>query len=144
MTNPATGGCLCGAVRFTATVPERAVQACHCGQCRRWTGGGPFYAVRVRDIAFTSADQIAAYHASGHGERAHCRVCGTILYWRLQGRSVAFVAAGMLDDQSDLTITEDIFCDRAADWTPRAPGARQSTERQMMDQLDAFLRGQTP
>ena len=32
------GGCLCGAVRFTAEGPFRPVVACHCSQCRRTSG----------------------------------------------------------------------------------------------------------
>ena len=32
------GGCLCGGVRFEADPPLREIVACHCGQCRRWSG----------------------------------------------------------------------------------------------------------
>ncbi len=34
----ATGGCLCGAVRYELQGRLRAVVACHCGQCRRTSG----------------------------------------------------------------------------------------------------------
>ena len=39
-----TGQCLCGAVKVKADV-SHDVSACHCGQCQRWTGGGPLYSV---------------------------------------------------------------------------------------------------
>ena len=34
----ATGGCLCGAVRYEVHGPLRDVVLCHCSECRRWTG----------------------------------------------------------------------------------------------------------
>ena len=45
-----TGQCLCGAVTFTADVGD-GVLACHCTQCQRWTGGGPYLCVSVSDLA---------------------------------------------------------------------------------------------
>lgn len=133
-----TGGCLCGAVRFAADVADE-LQACHCTQCQRWTGGGPLYSVRVKNLDLTGEADINAYHHSEWGERASCRTCGSTLYWRLQGRSVAFVAPGLLDDQSGLTLTEEIFVDDRPEWLPPHAGAAQRTEAEMKAQLAAFL-----
>jgi hypothetical protein len=137
-----SGGCLCGAVRVAARLADGRIEACHCGQCRRWTGGGPLFSVRVGDLTVEGADDIAAYHASAWGERAFCRVCGTTPYWRMQGRPVAFVAAGLLDDQSGLTVAEEIFCDLRAPWFPTFAGASQSTEARELARLDACLYGE--
>lgn len=133
-----SGQCLCGAVRFTGDVSDE-IQACHCQQCQRWTGGGPLYAVRVKNLELSGETAIHAYHHSDHGERATCKTCGSTLYWRLQGRSIAFIAPGLLDDQSGLTLTEEIFVDTRPDWLPPFPAAAQRTEAEMKAQLAAFL-----
>ena len=134
-----TGQCLCGAVKLRFTLPSTGFQACHCQQCQRWTGGGPLYAIRVDDLAIEGEEAIAAYHASQHGERAFCRVCGSTLYWRLQGKAVRFIAPGLLDDQSDLTLEEEIFVDHRPGWLPAADGASQSTEAEQHALLEAYL-----
>jgi hypothetical protein len=118
---------------------ETDIQACYCGQCQRWTGGGPLFAVRVRNLEITGETAIEAYHHSAHGERAFCRTCGSTLYWRMQGKPVAFVSPGLLDDQSGMTVTEEIFVDQRPDWFPAFVGAKQSTEAEMQAQLQAFL-----
>ena len=137
-----TGQCLCGAVSFTATVGSE-IQACHCRQCQQWTGGGPLYSTRARDIEITGEENIAAHHASEWGERAVCRICGSTLYWRMQGRPVEFVAAGLLDDQSGMSVTEEIFVDYRPDWLAPIEGAAQSTEAQAMAKLEEFLAGES-
>lgn len=135
------GQCLCGAVQFSGNVAE-TVQACHCSQCQRWTGGGPLYAVRIRDLELTGETNINAYHHSDWGERASCATCGSTLYWRLQGRSIAFVAVGLLDDQSGLSVTEEIFVDDRPAWMAPVEGAKQRTEAEMKAQLAAFIEAQ--
>ncbi len=137
-----TGHCLCGAVTVKGDVSD-AAQACHCRQCQRWTGGGPLYAVRIRGLEITGEDNIRAYNHSDWGERAVCETCGSTLYWKLQGRSIAFVALGLLDDQSGITITEEIFVDSRPDWLPPIEGATQRTEAEMKAQLAAFLEKET-
>lgn len=133
------GGCLCGAVRYDARVPQKTVLACHCVQCRRWTGGPAFFSVAVEDARFTGEDSIAHHRASEWGERGFCSLCGSTLYWRMQGEPVTGVAAGSLDDQSGFAVAEEIFSDRRAPWIPPWPHASQSTEAQEIAKLDAYL-----
>ncbi|MEM8657161.1 MAG: GFA family protein, partial [Pseudomonadota bacterium] len=136
-----TGGCLCGKVRFTAKVkPE--INACHCTHCQRWTGGGPLFTVTVEDLEITGGAEIRPYHHSTWGERSVCGTCGATLYWKMQGRPIATVAAGLLDDQTGLTVTSEIFVDDRPPWLPPWPGAEQSTEAQEMAKLSAFLEGE--
>jgi len=132
-----SGQCLCGAVSFTGDVAD-TILACHCGQCQRWTGGGPYYAVRVTDIEIAGAEMINDFHASAWGERAVCRTCGTTIYWKMQGKPPHSVAAGLLDDQSGMRVTEEIFVDYRAAWMPAFEGATQSTEAQEMAKLDEY------
>lgn len=136
-----TGGCLCGAVRVSARLSSNEIQACHCGQCRRWTGGGPLFVVAVEDPVFEGADRIGAFHLSEWGERAFCKDCGATLYWRMRGRPVSYIAAGMLDDDEGLTVAEEIFADRRAHWMKPWAHAAQSTEAEEFAKLDQALDG---
>lgn len=136
-----TGACLCGAVTFRARVSPH-VQACHCRQCQRWTGGGPLLVVRAEDVEITNEDAIRHHRASEWGERGFCGTCGSTLYWRMQGGKVDSLAVGLLDDQSGLNVAEEIFVDYRPDWLPHWPDAAQSTEANEMDKLQAHLSGE--
>jgi hypothetical protein len=138
-----TGRCLCGAVRVTARIaPE--VQACHCVQCQRWTGGGPYLCVPVEGLEIEGSETIRVHHASTWGERAFCGVCGSTLYWRMQGHAIRSVAVGLLDDQTGLTVTEEIFVDHRPGWLPAWPGAAQKTEAEETAILAEVLKGDAP
>ncbi len=138
-----TGQCLCGAVTIRADMGD-TIQACHCVQCQRWTGGGPYLAAKASDVEITGGKKVAAYHASEWGERAVCGTCGATIYWRMQGREPRSVAVGLLDDQSGLTVTEEIFVDHRPAWLPAWQGANQSTEAQELAKLQEFLAEQMP
>ena len=136
-----TGGCLCGAVRFDCTLKAPAIQACHCQQCQRWTGGGPLFVANVSAFEFKDDASIGTFIASDWGERLFCKTCGSTVMWKMQNRPPNSVPVGLLDDQSGLTIEEEIFVDRRPDWLPHWNGAGQSTEEQEFAKLDAYLRG---
>ncbi len=133
-----SGQCLCGAVKITADTSSE-IELCHCGQCQRWSGGGPYYVVSAKDVAVTGEASIDRFRASHWGERAFCCTCGTTLFWRIQGQPIGSLAVGLFDDQSDMTIKAEIFVDHRPAWLKPYPGASQSTEAEELAKLDAFL-----
>jgi hypothetical protein len=111
MSKTASGGCLCGAVRFTATLKNHEVGACHCGMCRRWAAG-PFFAMECEGtVKIADTSQLGVYRSSEWAERCFCKQCGSVLFYRLIGKDFSAVSAEALDDKNDLTFTSQIFID---------------------------------
>jgi hypothetical protein len=133
-----TGQCLCGAVTISGEVGS-SIQACHCRQCQRWTGGSPYFCVPISDPVVTGAETLAAYHHSTWGERTFCATCGTTVYWTTKGDAPHSVAAGLFEDQTGWRVTEEIFVDYRAAWLPPFEGATQSTEAQEIEKFDAWM-----
>ena len=48
MTEPMTGGCQCGRVRYTAELESFDAYLCHCRMCQRATGGVSIAFVNLR------------------------------------------------------------------------------------------------
>lgn len=111
-----TGRCLCGKVTFTVTEPVSEVGACHCGMCRRWTGGVLFAVDCGQAVEFEGEEHIVRYRSSDWAERAFCGTCGSNLFYRLVESGQIILAAGALDDQSGLKFTDQIFIDEKPDW----------------------------
>lgn len=104
-----TGHCLCGAARFAAK-PTHEADACHCGMCRRWTGG-VFLGAHCDDLAFEDEAALGVYRSSDYGERVFCKTCGTSLAWRMQDGSSAHVSISAFDDPSGFVLAQEIFID---------------------------------
>lgn len=123
------GRCLCGAVTFRADVAKRDVDICHCSMCRRWSAGPCIGLAHDGEVAFAGPENISVYKASEWAERAFCKVCGSALYYRLQGTDHYSFSANMLDDDSGLVLTAQIFIDEKpayydfANETPKLTGA---------------------
>ena len=67
-----SGGCLCGAVRFTAAPRDHDLGACHCGMCRRWSAG-PFLALECGGtVKVEDATRLGVYRSSDWAERCFC------------------------------------------------------------------------
>jgi hypothetical protein len=106
-----SGGCLCGAVRFSATPPNDDVGACHCGMCRKWTAG-VFFAVDCGDsLKVEDPSKLGVYRSSEWAERCFCRACGTPLFYRLVQQNLHFANAEAFDHRDDYTFTSQIFVD---------------------------------
>ena len=82
----ASGGCLCGAVRFVAEGEPYRVGLCHCLDCRKH-GGAPFGAFAIFPagrVAFSGAPP-AVHASSAHGRRCFCSRCGSTVFCRDEG-----------------------------------------------------------
>ena len=130
-----TGQCLCGDVRFHgALVEDRGVGACHCGQCRRWGGGGPFMAVRMQGgVTFDADGTLRWFASSEHGERGFCATCGSSLFWRSPGagNDVAINVSALPEDHGK-RIHEHIWVDDQPDWYAFADDTPRKTAAQAM------------
>jgi hypothetical protein len=110
-TSPAaTGGCLCGAVRYEVRGPLRSVVACHCTQCRR-TSGHYVCATRCRedDLVVVEGRGLSWFQSSAKARRGFCRACGGNLFWKPEEGGRVSIMAGTLDGQTGLVISRHIF-----------------------------------
>lgn len=129
-TNKMQGGCLCGAVRFSATVEKPSAVACHCSMCRRWSSS-PFIGVRSSDVVFEGAEHISRYRSSDWAERGFCNRCGANLFYRIAAHDAYQMAAGAFDDQNGLRLSLQVFIDEKPDFYAFANETKTMTGEQM-------------
>jgi hypothetical protein len=114
----ATGGCLCGAVKYAVKGPLRStVTACHCRTCRRFSGG--LWAGTVAKASHVVIDGRGAlkwYRSSKHAKRGFCRRCGSSLFWRGINEPLISIAAGSLDEPTGLKLACHGWTSQAADY----------------------------
>jgi hypothetical protein len=125
------GQCLCGAVRFHGEPDtERGVIVCHCGQCRRWAGGGPLMSIRFKGGLSLDADEtLVWYRSSEHGERGFCSRCGSSLFWRAPGQGTnASASLGTLPEDHGLEIACHIWVEDKPGWYDFADDKPRWTE----------------
>lgn len=86
MTQASThGSCLCGAVRFTATLPSRWVAHCHCSYCRRAHGAAFVTWVGMDEAAVQIDDSRGALRwneSSPGARRGFCGQCGSPIFFQ--------------------------------------------------------------
>ncbi|HEY0313101.1 MAG TPA: GFA family protein [Allosphingosinicella sp.] len=98
MSEPLTGGCTCGAVRYALKSAPFDAGWCHCRTCQR-TSGAPamvFASVPEGDLVWTQgADGVRWFASSSFGHRAFCGVCGTPFLMKVdhQAETVDFSVA---------------------------------------------------
>ena len=129
-TRTASGGCLCGAVRYEVHGALRDVVNCHCGQCRRTHGHFAAYTKCARSaLKLIAEDTLRWYVSSATARRGFCGTCGSSLFWEPVHDEGVSIAAGTLDSPTGLHTSQQIFVDAAGDYydiddsLPRLPGS---------------------
>ena len=124
----ATGGCLCGAVRYEITGPMRRVVYCHCGQCRKTSGHYvAATAVSLDDLEIVVDEGLEWYPSSEAADRGFCRRCGSSLFWRPAHNRYMAVMAGAIDAPTGLAAKEHIYVADRSDYYTLDDGLPQFT-----------------
>jgi hypothetical protein len=117
----ASGGCLCGAVRYEIDGEPVFAAHCYCRDCQKATGAGHNSALGMRREAVTVTGETRAYASTGDSgmplTRNFCPKCGSMLFSEptvLPG--MMNITAGTLDDPSVFQPQLAIYVRSRPDW----------------------------
>lgn len=128
MTERLTGGCLCGAIRFTVTGPVQPPMACHCRGCQRQSGNF-WVAITAPRGSVEISGEPGWISIGPRARRGFCPSCGGFLFWEPAAGDSINIGLGNLDDATGLALASHTWCDEAPlpipeDGTPHYPGDR--------------------
>lgn len=107
-----SGGCLCGAIRFTVSGAPHFTGVCHCPSCRK-AAGAPIVGWAMFEEAAVDCDRanVAVYASSSGVQRSFCGNCGTTLFFE------ADVIPGLIDITTESFDDPDAVRPTAQIWT---------------------------
>ncbi len=116
-----TGGCRCGAVRYTTTMPPIATRLCWCRDCQYFAAGSATVNLVFRREAVRLDGPLRDFASDADsGNRMHrgfCERCGTPVSSASDARPhLLIVRAGTLDDPSLARPELTIWTDSAPHW----------------------------
>ena len=144
-----TGQCLCGYIRYEATVNEKLVLICHCTNCQRNSATAFGFVVGTTEEAFNLlTGSLSSYESESDSgtvrSRTFCSRCGTRIYAKTVGerteRGIAFVGlrAGSVDQRDKLIPKLQIWCRSAQPWA-LIPSIPQFDKQPTADEFEAII-----
>ena len=111
------GGCLCGAIRYTARPSHRKGYYCHCRMCQLAFGNtrAAFLNLRKEEVTWFTPPRL--YASSKFALRGFCNHCGTPLSFEYPDSERMDLSVGSLDDPSAVSpISHFAVESRIANW----------------------------
>jgi len=120
-----TGGCLCGAVRYSVRGEPVHVVRCHCTGCRKESGSAFTVYAHWPVEAFELNGEISSFDGRGF-----CRDCGArVIDTTDAGGTHVEIRLGSLDDAPfELVPEAEAWVKRRESWLPPIEGAAQHDE----------------
>ncbi len=112
------GGCMCGDVRYRATVKPMHSTVCHCSDCRRATGAQSVAWLTFPTEGFSFVKGSASvYRSSENVARTFCPRCGTSLTYRSDRLpDQVDVTTGSADDPEAFPPTKQVWAHQKISW----------------------------
>jgi hypothetical protein len=120
-----TGGCQCGAVRYTADVIPKTAHLCHCRMCQKAAGNYFMPLASAPKATFEASGEISWFQSSEPVRRGFCAKCGTPLIYDPLGSSNWSVTLGSLDNPAAAAPTHESGIEARMPWFDPLPGVHQ-------------------
>jgi hypothetical protein len=127
-----TGGCQCGAVRYTIAGDLGDASICHCRMCQKAFGSWGAALVNVPMAMFQwTRGTPGEFRSSSIVSRGFCKDCGTPLFMREDGDNHIEIAIGTLDNPNAIaSMTKQSAIESRVKWFSQM---HQLPEEQMQD-----------
>lgn len=123
------GSCLCGAVQFEVQGEMTEADACHCSDCRKFSGHF-FVSANVdrRRLQIEGEEHVRWFALSEKVRRGFCSMCGSSLFWDPLGHDWTAIALGAFDDAPRTTLVKHIWVSDKAGYYEIDDGLPQKEE----------------
>jgi hypothetical protein len=114
---PASGQCLCGAIRYSLSAAPFSVADCHCSICRRESGAPSlaYAGYRRADVDVTGA--VKYYRSSSFARRGFCETCGSpVTYEADQHPELVWITVGTHNAAATMAPREHLYVDDKLPW----------------------------
>lgn len=125
-TLPITGGCACGAIRYTINAQPLLMFQCHCRDCQQATGG--LYAPNVWfpepaiELSQAPKSWEVTSDAGNHIHHDFCETCGSPIGMRTSNSpGTRGIRAASMDDMSWLSPMANIYMKNSPPWEVTNP-----------------------
>ena len=115
------GACLCGEVRYEIHGELRDIVNCHCSKCRRFHGNfGAYTSVKVENLRITQQKSLKWFKSitdeTPSVPRGFCSECGSSLFWHPKDQTHIAIAAGSLEEPTNLKTMGHVWCSQISDY----------------------------
>lgn len=124
----ATGGCLCGDIRYEFDHPPHSTGYCHCRMCQK-SLGNPFGAALILkkgQVRFVSGSP-AWYESSDRAQRGFCGRCGSPVAYRRLDTDDFVIWVGTLDEPDNFQPHNHWWTESRIAWGDVHPGLADGT-----------------
>jgi hypothetical protein len=121
------GSCNCGRVSFEVNGDIKPPDACHCIQCRKYSGHY-FVSTDVpkSSVTITGDENLTWFHTSAKVRRGFCSTCGSSLFFDPPARDWIGIAMGAFDTPTHTHMEMHIFVAEKGDYYEIADGLPQN------------------
>jgi hypothetical protein len=130
MTSPFSGGCACGAIRYSIVGEPPVMRDCQCRHCQQRSGTGHSSYLAFQDARVELSGEARKWEVTGDEgtvkSHAFCPVCGAPVYLTVPAMPQFFaVHAGSLDEPARYRPQAVLFAARGQPWDHVDPGLQR-------------------